>query len=694
MGVWSAFAFGVGVVTLKAARLAVAGAAPIAAASLMLSCAAAAAQPFSQFIGFGDSTLDSGWYFTHPYNTDATVQALYDAARAAGGGVPTTPGSAMNSQVLAALFGLTAIPVGEPGGTNYAAGGATNVAYNNYSTLAPSTVSQIQSYLAAANGAANPNALYMISSGGNDVRGGICPGGVCAANATQLAQASAAALTAAIAQLHAAGGRTFVVAIDYGAGPGSDTGTAAAQTLGAYNQALYGGLSAAGVNFVPVSGKVIGDAVGYNSGLFGITNTTPGSSVTHQGGACINPNPGDGTGGTIASAWAATCTTLVAPNAAQTYLYADDLHYSAAGQKIEADYAYSLIVAPSEMSYLAEVPVETRTALVNTILNQIPISERRRAVGSYNAWISGDIAALSIGGGSPGIPGDPGTPGMVTAGVDYLFDPHWLVGAAVSVGTTTQSFSLGGNFRQNEYAVSGYAAFAGGPVWFDMIGTYGGLRDDVDRVVPIGIATVANVGSTRGDNTSFAAEIGYAFAGGPNAASAVPSLAMTAAAPPDALVVTHGPVAGVILQRVNVDGFSETDPFAGDPTGGFTALSYVGQARNSAVTEFGYQASTDIGRWHPYAKLVWNHEWANTNRLVTASEPEVPFGPAFALPAVIVGKDWATATLGTTAALGRGVTAYGSFSGEIGQGNVVTYGGQFGLNVALNGPGGTATSQP
>ena len=59
-----------------------------------------------------------------------------------------------------------------------------------------------------------------------------------------------------------------------------------------------------------------------------------------------------------------------------------------------------------------------------------------------------------------------GTPGIVTAGVDYAAFANWLVDAAVSVGTTTQSFSLGGNFKQNEYAVSTYAAYAAGPVWF------------------------------------------------------------------------------------------------------------------------------------------------------------------------------------------------------------------------------------
>ena len=643
------------------------------------------AQALNQFVGFGDSTVDSGWYFTHTHDLNPNAEALYKNAQAAGGGVATSIGGQMNSTILASLFGLTAIPVGEPGGTNYAAGGAANVTYANYSTLAPNTVSQIGSYLAAVNGAANPNALYLISSGGNDISGAICPGGVCAGNATQLAQASATALAAAVAQLHAAGARYFVVPIAYGAAPLASRTTTAAMTDGAYNQALYADLAAAGINFVPVSGKVIADAIGFNSALFGITNITPGSTVTHQGGACVNPNPGNGTGGTIASAWAPYCTTLVAPNAGQTYLYADNEHYSATGQLIEADYAYGLIVAPQEISYLAEAPVKTRAALVNSIFQQIAISGRNRDVGTFNAWVTGDLSSLAMHSSDVGFPNDPGTPGMVTAGADYSWAPNWLLGGAVSVGTTTQSFSLGGNFQQNEYAFSGYLAYVGRPLWFNMIASIGGLHYDVDRVVPIGIAAIPNTGNTSGTNASFAAEIGYDFhaawqgGDGPAVAKARPAAGFDFA-------FAFGPVAGIILQRVGVSGFAESDMFAGDPDGGFTALTYGSQVRNSAVTELGLQAGVDVGLWHPYGKLAWNHELNADNRVVTAMEPEIPFAPAFSMPAVSFGRDWATAMVGTTVKLGRGMTGYASFSSELGQGDVTYYGGQLGLNVALNAP--------
>ena len=71
-----------------------------------------------------DSGIDSGYYFTHPISNKPGLQQQYALSAAAGGGIPTTLGAQMNSQLLAADYGLTAIPFGKPGGTNYAVGGA------------------------------------------------------------------------------------------------------------------------------------------------------------------------------------------------------------------------------------------------------------------------------------------------------------------------------------------------------------------------------------------------------------------------------------------------------------------------------------------------------------------------------------------------------------------------------------------
>ena len=158
--------------------------------------------------------------------------------------------------------------------------------------------------------------------------------------------------------------------------------------------------------------------------------------------------------------------------------------------------------------------------------------------------------------------------------------------------------------------------------------------------------------TTGGTNASFAAEAGYNFFAGS---------------------LTQGPVAGILLQRVYVNGFTEADAFAA--VGGFTALSFADQMRNSAVTELGYQMSLSFGAWQPFAKIVWNHELASLDRSVTASLTTID-APSYSLPAVVFGTDWATATVGTTVTVHSGVTAYAAFTTEVAQNNVVDYGGQ------------------
>ena len=652
----------------------------IVVAGLVFASGPAASQTFNQFVGFGDSTIDSGAYRILAAPGGGTnYDLLWPGAVANGAGKPTSSPGLMSSEALAASFGLSAVP-SDQGGSNFATSGAKNVTINDAVTggftAAVPTVTQIANYLAATGGHANPNALYLISSGGNDV--GFATGNNAPANPQAYLLSAANSLASAVANLQAAGARYIVVpdlpsSFPTGNGAGN---TETRQDRLLYNQVLWSSLAASGVSFIPADYNAMRLAIASNPGLFGFQFIDNIPSET----SCTKP-------GTVNTAWALLCSSnpaapshLAAPNADQTRLFADDQHLSTAGQKILADYEYSLIVAPSEISFLAEIPVKTRAAVVDAIFNQIAISQRQRSVGTFNVWVGGDVASLAMHSGYNGFPNDPGVPAAITGGIDYAFARGWLVGAALSAGTTTQSFSLGGNFKQDEFAASLYAAYSGGPVWAQVIGTYGTLHYNVDRIVPIGITTQSNIGNTAGTNASFAAEVGYDFATPFGRAALTPNMPVKAvpyAAGPE---IVHGPVAGIVLQHIRVDGYTETDPFAS--IGGFTALSFAGQTRDSAVTELGYRASIDIGIWRPFAKLVWNHELASTDRSVTASLTSVA-APSYFMPAVLLGKDWGTATVGTTATFAQGVTGYATFSSQIVQRNVVAYGGQIGVNVAL-----------
>ena len=642
----------------------------LAFVAVAVSANAASAQNFNQAIVFGDSSVDSGAYrgLASP-GGGAAYNALWAAAVAAGAGKPTSSPGLMNSEALAALFGLTAAPATQPGipgegGTNFATSGARSDQVNGsgsglFNAAVPMTT-QINNYLAAVNGRANPNALYLISGGGNDVAFAldqtrsvaqfpIFPVGSAEADAYLVSQAQV--LAGAIVRLKVAGARYILVPdLNFSFPMGGGAGNAAnrADRL-LYSQTLWWSLAAAGVNFIPADFNAVRLAIAANPSSFGFEFIDTATGHT----ACTQPAG-------ITSAWALLCSTnpgapstLATPNADQTRLFADDQHLSTAGQKIQADYYYSLIVAPSQISFLAENAVKLRSRSILAMQNQIGVSQQSaRGPLGVNVWATGDTSHLSMDN-YWHFPGDPATPLSLLAGLDYRIDRSLIVGGAVSTGTQRSTFSTTGDFTQDEVAVSLYAAYARGALWGDVVGTYGRLDYTVNRNVPIGITLQFNNGRTSGNNWSLATEGGYKFTAGP---------------------LTHGPVAGIALQRADVNDFVET--------GGFTSLGFGSQVRDSMISALGYRATLDLGALRPFAQVVWNHELADTDREVRAWLTTIA-APSYTMPAVDLGKDWGTASLGTTLKLGGGFTALGAVTTEFAQHDVRSYGGQLGINIAF-----------
>jgi outer membrane lipase/esterase len=330
----------------------------------------------------------------------------------------------------------------------------------------------------------------------------------------------------------------------------------------------------------------------------------------------------------------------------------DGIHLTEAGQLIVADYYYSLLVAPSEISYLAETAIQTTFGMITGIQQQIDLSQRQRPAG-WNGWINGQLSYLQLNSSAPGFPNDPGFPVSGSMGVDYHWQNGWLAGVALTEGYVTPSFSLGGGYTQNEGALSLYTAYRNNDWWGDLIGSLGYLAYTTNRLVPIGITVQPNNGSTSGSDLSLAGEAGYDF---------------------HTRFLTHGPVVGFILQQARVAGFTET--------GSFTSLAFGDQIRNSEVSVLGYQANFEWGVWHPFAQVVWDHEFDPLSRVVTASLTNIA-APSYSMPAVVLGRDWATATVGTQVTITRSWSGLASFTAQLGQQNVTNYGGLVGANYAF-----------
>jgi phospholipase/lecithinase/hemolysin/sRNA-binding regulator protein Hfq len=294
--------------------------------------AVGAAPTFSQVIVFGDSAVDSGYYraVANP-SRNATYNAYWAAAVANGAGIPTSSPGLVYPQVLASYFGLTANPANQSGGTNYATSGAKNVDVNTSANggfrAAIPTVTQIANYLAAKGNQADANALYLISSGTNDT--GFALGGIGSgpfpSDPTAYLTNSANRLATAIASLKSAGAKHFVVVM---------------QSWASYNQALFSSLASQGVSVIQADTNSVRIAMTNNPGQYGFTSVSNAAGHT----ACTVPSG-------ITTAWALLCSsnpnapsTFSSPNADTTNLYADDGHFSTAGQKIVADYVYRLIL--------------------------------------------------------------------------------------------------------------------------------------------------------------------------------------------------------------------------------------------------------------------------------------------------------------------------------------------------------------
>ncbi len=619
-----------------------------------------AAGAFNQFVGLGDSTLDSG-YFRYTSTGIASIDSQLASAIANGASGGFSGPGVMTTTMLAGRFGLSAETV-SAGGTNFANGSAYTSLLSASAGGAGaagqlpgnvSTTQQIANYLLSAGGTANPHALYVVSSGNNDISFVQNQGAAWIAANPAYLNGVAAEFTASVASLQAAGARTVIVPNSFyttvltGSGgviPASNIDVYARTT--AYGATKWSYLTAAGVRYIPADLDSLFRFAATNPMLFGFTP----SSVL----AANAPSPVSA----LVTSWSD-----ITPVQLQTYLFIDGKHLTTAGQQIEADYEASLLTAPSLMSLLAELPIQGGLARTSVIQGQIDLTGQHRGPAGVNLWIGGGVGALTLRNFS-GFPDVAGTPFTGSAGLDYQLPCGLIVGAAFTAGTQTQQFSMGGgHFDQNDQTFSLYSAYQAGPVWGNVVASYGLVQDKIARDVALGLFTDANSATTTGTSLGLALRAGGDLRLGP---------------------VITGPVAGLVLQQVRIRGFAESGT-SGAATGGngVTALSFGQQIRDSAISQLGWRAAVEAGDWRPFAEAKWNHELVDqTNRKVKAALTTTTAQP-YSMAAAPVKADWATASLGTSYKINERVMVRGAASATAFDAQTVSYGGDLGLSVSF-----------
>lgn len=559
------------------------------AVSLALAAMPALAQdkPYSQTVFFGDSLTDSGHF------RPALVASAGPSA-AVLGRFSTNPGLVW-SEFLADYYGTAAVSANQ-GGTNYAVGGA-RTGTNSSGALGPipSMTSQLTSYLGANGGRADPNALYTVWGGANDL---FAVAGGAPAQAT--IGAAVTAQVGVIGALQQGGARYVLVPTipDLGQTPqflaqGAVGAAAGTQLSTAYNNALFGGLGSAGLQVIPLDTFNFLREITAAPAAYGFVNVTGTACGATSSLLCSPAN-------------------YVAAGVAENYLFADGVHPTTGAHRMLSQYAVSILEGPRQIAvlpYAASVIGRGRAERVAHHVGGKPEADGMRWWGD----LRGDMLRYDHGDDFDG------------AGPAGLFGVDWSRGAMVfggfaGYGRNKQDFGLRrGSFDESDATLGGFAGWYGDNVWVNGQVSYSWLSYDVDREVQLGPVTRRHSGSPDGSNLSLGLAAGYQFGEG---------------------LLRHGPVVSVLSQRIKVDGYTESNPSS-------TALVHGEQDFDSLIGSVGWQASYAINdHVRPYARLTVDREFEKQPEQAFAQVQTLPGVAPYAVPGLDEDRDYGTAVFG------------------------------------------------
>ena len=500
------------------------------------------AHAYDGVVIFGDSLSDGGIYGSRFTSNPGLTAAEYFAQ---GLGYTTTTSTT--------------------GGTNYAQGGA-RVSSPSASTpagFAQRPVStQLTEYLSSTGGLASNNSVYVIQGGANDLFQNLAmvqAGAMTQAELQQSIISTGSSFAQQVATLQGAGAKYIIVpnVPNLGATPafaGALSSTGAAVSAG-YNTVVQKALAAYGANVIAIDTFGLINEVVANPSLYGFTNATTPACTTSTSLVC-------------------SPATLVSPNAANTYVFADGVHPTTGAQKLESQYMLSVINAPTQMSLLSAAPLAGGMSRQRTLAANMPHAGN----STWHTFVDYDHTPTKYGEAKS-------TANTFLTGIDRGVGTGR---AGLSVGYQKYSTSFGtnaGGFDIKEPSVGLYYSHGigadgeNGNLLASL--SYGHLKvSNLKRNISLGNATRAETGETSGHHWSLGLAADVTAGTFANRR------------------VSHGPTASLSYEDIKLNAFDET-------SGTSTAMSYGAQSRRGFLASLGYQVKGHFGRFSPYAKVAY-----------------------------------------------------------------------------------------
>ena len=608
-------------------------------AAAVLACTSGArAQDYSAVIVFGDSLSDSG----------NAAELLPLVPR---GSSFTTNPDPVWAEIVAGDFATSALPSGLRG-TNFAVGGACVnpnlpclvTVPGVGGTRLPGIDEQIALHLGTRpDGAADPDALYALWAGSNDLvdilEAAFMPAqGAPPVNPQAVIAETAQHQVRAIRRLQDAGAHHIVVfnVPDPGSTPFArsipDPSLSATLTALAegYNRALEAGLGGLNDGIVPIDAFGLFDQVIRDGAKYGFTNV--------HGTACapLNDQINALACGPSGSPYLATYRS----NTNDTHLFADGKHPSGAGQRLLASAVTATLAAPLQVSLAGE----TGEAAVAAHRSAVSTQQRStmalgRPAGRWGSYVLVHAGRRGVDG-LPRLGESEADEHAVTLGFGQRAGADVWWGVALSHGRHDSSVS-GATLDGDTTVGSLHGTWRMGAMHLSGAVNLGSSEVDIERSIALGPAVSTQRGSTGARQLGVDLNLDWTF---------------------DSLeTVRHGPSLGLSWLDQEVDGFRERGRAP-------TAMNFSAFERGSVVASARYRVTgeAEMGGLavRPYVAIAYERELEDDPVSVTAGSNTM--AGRFTVEGFAPPAHWISADVGVSASLGGQASAVLGYSGRSG----------------------------
>ncbi|MCO5364175.1 esterase EstP [Pseudomonas alliivorans] len=492
---------------------------PFTACLLSLACSSAVAAPYSTMVVFGDSLADAGQF----PDTDGPAGSTLRFTNRVGPTYQDGSGEVYNLNSSTLIGRMLNVPAGDlaastspvnaalglPDGNNWAVGGYRTDQVLDSITTRSDAVTPITNgsqtvlrsrpgYLPTNGLRADPNALYYLTGGGNDfLQGRVLSSGDAEDAADRLADSAQV--------LQQAGARHIMVWLlpDIGQTPalsGTVLESLTSRLSARFNEQLVSRLSQINAQIIPLNVPLLISETLAQPARFGFDPNEDLVGTCFSGDNC-DESATFGRSGTT-------------PDPTKLF-FNDRVHPTEAGQRLLADYAYSLLSAPWEITLLPEMANSTLRAHQDELHAQwLTDFGNWQAVGQWQGILSAGGQKLDIDAQDTSADAD-GKGYNLTIGTSYRFAENWRTG--VVAGAYRQNLEAGprdSDYKLNSYIATAFLQYQANHWWGDLAASGGKLDyESAERKFALGVSEGQEKGDTDGELWAVSARVGFDVAG-------------------------------------------------------------------------------------------------------------------------------------------------------------------------------------